>query len=128
MRRLIVAEFLTLDGVMEAPAFEEHRDGKNAWALRFQTPEMQEFKDVTILILTGQDLSAADRERLNGKVAEVVRKGVDPRPAFAQWLRRASAAARRRSPRGADALGPGTPLRVWGRSPRCRGSRSAACR
>jgi CheY-like chemotaxis protein len=57
-------------------------------------------KDVTILILTGQDLSAADRERLNGKVAEVVRKGVDPRPAFAQWLRRASAAARRRSPEG----------------------------
>ena len=55
-------------------------------------------KDVTILILTGQDLSAADRERLNGKVAEVVRKGADPRPAFAQWLRRASAAARRRSP------------------------------
>jgi signal transduction histidine kinase/DNA-binding response OmpR family regulator len=54
-------------------------------------------KDVTILILTGHDLSAADRERLNGKVAEVVRKGVDPRPAFAQWLRRASAAARRRS-------------------------------
>jgi class 3 adenylate cyclase/dihydrofolate reductase len=43
MRRLIVAEFLTLDGVMEAPGFEEHRDGKNAWALRFQTPEMQEF-------------------------------------------------------------------------------------
>jgi signal transduction histidine kinase/DNA-binding response OmpR family regulator len=55
-------------------------------------------KDVTILILTGQELSAADRERLNGKVAEVVHKGVDPRPAFAQWLRRASAAARRRSP------------------------------
>ena len=55
-------------------------------------------KDVTILILTGQDLSASDRERLNGKVAEVVHKGVDPRPAFAQWLRRASAAARRRSP------------------------------
>lgn len=41
MRRLIVAEFVTLDGVIEAPGFEEHRDGKNAWALRFQTPEMQ---------------------------------------------------------------------------------------
>ena len=53
-------------------------------------------KDVTILILTGHDLSVADRERLNGKVAEVVRKGVDPRPAFARWLQRASAAARRR--------------------------------
>jgi signal transduction histidine kinase/DNA-binding response OmpR family regulator len=60
-------------------------------------------KDVTILILTGQDLSAADRERLNGKVAEVVHKGDDPRPAFAQWLRRASAAARRRN---AEALTP----------------------
>jgi len=43
MSRLIVAEFLTLDGVMEAPGFEEHRDGKNAWALRLQTPELQDF-------------------------------------------------------------------------------------
>ena len=43
MRRLIVSEFVTLDGVMEAPGFEEHRDGKNAWALRFQSPEMQRF-------------------------------------------------------------------------------------
>jgi class 3 adenylate cyclase len=41
MRKLIVAEFVTLDGVIEAPGFEEHRDGKNAWALRLQTPEMQ---------------------------------------------------------------------------------------
>jgi class 3 adenylate cyclase/dihydrofolate reductase len=43
MRKLIVAEFMTLDGVMEAPGFEDHPDGKNAWALRFQTPEMQQF-------------------------------------------------------------------------------------
>jgi class 3 adenylate cyclase/dihydrofolate reductase len=43
MSRLIVAEFLTLDGVIEAPGFEEHRDGKNGWALRLQTPEMQDF-------------------------------------------------------------------------------------
>jgi class 3 adenylate cyclase/dihydrofolate reductase len=43
MSRLVVAEFLTLDGVIEAPGFEEHRDGKNAWALRLQTPEMQDF-------------------------------------------------------------------------------------
>jgi len=28
---------------MEAPGFEEHRDGKNAWALRFQNAEMQRF-------------------------------------------------------------------------------------
>ncbi|MGH2463108.1 MAG: dihydrofolate reductase family protein [Candidatus Limnocylindria bacterium] len=43
MRRLIVQEFVTLDGVMEAPGFEEHRDGKNKWALRFQNEEMQRF-------------------------------------------------------------------------------------
>ena len=36
MARLIVSEFLTLDGVIEAPGFEEHRDGRNAWALRLQ--------------------------------------------------------------------------------------------
>jgi class 3 adenylate cyclase/dihydrofolate reductase len=43
MRRLVVAEFMTLDGVMEAPGFEEHRDGRNAWALRFQSEETQRF-------------------------------------------------------------------------------------
>src|SRR5690349_19975327 len=44
MRRLIVSEFITLDGVMEAPGFEEHRTGRNAWALRFQNEETQRFK------------------------------------------------------------------------------------
>jgi class 3 adenylate cyclase/dihydrofolate reductase len=42
-RRLVVAEFMTLDGVMEAPGFEEHRDGKNAWALRLQSEDIQQF-------------------------------------------------------------------------------------
>ena len=32
--RLVVVEFMTLDGVMEAPGFEEHRAGRNAWALK----------------------------------------------------------------------------------------------
>ena len=44
MPRLIVSEFITLDGVIEAPGFEEHRAGRNAWALRFQNEETQRFK------------------------------------------------------------------------------------
>src|ERR1700682_1759658 len=42
MRRLIVSEFVTLDGVIEAPGFEDHRDGRNAWALRLQDKETQQ--------------------------------------------------------------------------------------
>jgi signal transduction histidine kinase/DNA-binding response OmpR family regulator len=45
-------------------------------------------RESTILILTGHELSAADRERLNGKVAAVLQKGVDPRQALARWLER----------------------------------------
>jgi class 3 adenylate cyclase/dihydrofolate reductase len=44
MSRLVVSEFMTLDGVMEAPGHEEHRDGKNAWALLGATEEQQRFK------------------------------------------------------------------------------------
>ena len=31
--RLVVVEFMTLDGVMEAPVFEEHRSGRHGWAM-----------------------------------------------------------------------------------------------
>jgi class 3 adenylate cyclase/dihydrofolate reductase len=44
MTRLVVSEFMTLDGVMEAPGFDEHRDGKNAWALQSATEDQQRFK------------------------------------------------------------------------------------
>ncbi len=54
-------------------------------------------RDATILILTGQDLSTRDRERLNGKVAEVLGKTADPRTALATWLERAATASRRRA-------------------------------
>jgi class 3 adenylate cyclase/dihydrofolate reductase len=41
MGRLILSAFVTVDGVMEAPGFEEHRSGRNAWALRLTDDEMQ---------------------------------------------------------------------------------------
>jgi dihydrofolate reductase len=37
--RLVVTAFMTLDGIIEAPGFDEHRTGRNAWALRVQTEE-----------------------------------------------------------------------------------------
>ena len=62
-------------------------------------------RDATILILTGQELSASDRDRLNGKVSGILAKDGDPRPALAKWLERAAAAAQRRSLRGQPAGG-----------------------
>jgi class 3 adenylate cyclase/dihydrofolate reductase len=43
MRRLVVAEFVTVDGIMEAPGFDEHQAGRNAWALRLQDEETQRY-------------------------------------------------------------------------------------
>jgi class 3 adenylate cyclase len=37
--KLVVTAFMTLDGIIEAPGFDEHRTGRNAWALRVQTEE-----------------------------------------------------------------------------------------
>ena len=44
MRRLIASEFVTLDGVMEAPGHDQHPDGKNAWALRYAGHDQQRYK------------------------------------------------------------------------------------
>ena len=41
--KLVVVEFMTLDGVMEAPGFEEHRAGRNGWAMRVTDAELQGF-------------------------------------------------------------------------------------
>ncbi len=37
--KLVVTAFVTLDGIVEAPGFDEHRTGRNAWALRVQADE-----------------------------------------------------------------------------------------
>ena len=41
--KLVVTAFVTLDGVIEAPGFDEHRDGRNAWALRVQNDDDEEY-------------------------------------------------------------------------------------
>jgi class 3 adenylate cyclase/dihydrofolate reductase len=41
---LIASEFVTLDGVMEAPGHEPQREGRNAWALQYAGDDQQQFK------------------------------------------------------------------------------------
>jgi CheY-like chemotaxis protein len=45
--------------------------------------------DIPIIILTGHDLSAADKRRLNGKVLGIVSKGPDAQAGLRAWLVRA---------------------------------------
>ena len=44
MRRLICSEFVTLDGVMQAPGHDEHPDGKNTWALAYSGEDQERYK------------------------------------------------------------------------------------
>jgi class 3 adenylate cyclase/dihydrofolate reductase len=41
--KLVVTAFVTVDGIIEAPGFDEHRSGRNTWALRVQTDEDQAY-------------------------------------------------------------------------------------
>jgi len=43
-RKVVVSEFVTLDGVMEAPGGEFHPDGKGAWTFPFFNDEAGRFK------------------------------------------------------------------------------------
>jgi class 3 adenylate cyclase/dihydrofolate reductase len=40
---LVVTSFVTVDGIVEGPGFDEHRTGRNAWALRVQNDEDEVF-------------------------------------------------------------------------------------
>ena len=60
--KLVVVEFMTLDGVMEAPGFEEHPTGRNGWAMRVGDPELQEFNGAQIM---GADALLLGRRTFN---------------------------------------------------------------
>jgi class 3 adenylate cyclase/dihydrofolate reductase len=47
--KLVVSAFVTVDGIIEAPGFDEHRSGRNTWALRVQTDEDQAYNKALAL-------------------------------------------------------------------------------
>jgi len=49
VRRLIASEFVTLDGVMEAPGNDPHPEGRSAWALKYTGQDQQRFKNDELL-------------------------------------------------------------------------------
>src|SRR3954462_12712357 len=98
MGRLIVTEFVTVDGVMEAPGFEEHRSGRNAWALRLSDGEMQRYNEEQLrsadAILLGRTTyqiwaafwpSLADEERFGRRTNELPKDVVSGPLARADW-------------------------------------------
>jgi CheY-like chemotaxis protein/anti-sigma regulatory factor (Ser/Thr protein kinase) len=55
-------------------------------------------REVPILVLTGRELSDADRERLNGEILGVVEKGDDAVVGLRRWLARVPGNGRRHEP------------------------------
>ena len=47
--KLVVTAFVTVDGIVEAPGFDEHRTGRNAWALRVQTEEDEVYNKAQVM-------------------------------------------------------------------------------
>jgi class 3 adenylate cyclase/dihydrofolate reductase len=60
--RLVVVEFMTLDGVMEAPGLEEHRSGRNGWAMEITDDQLQAFN---LSQVTGADALLFGRTTYN---------------------------------------------------------------
>ena len=87
MRRLIVTDFLTLDGVIEAPGMEEHRDGRNGWALQRTSDDLEDYNasqiaeaDAILLGRTTYQLWAAFWPTATG--ADALKARLDEIPKF----------------------------------------------
>jgi class 3 adenylate cyclase/dihydrofolate reductase len=98
MGRLILSEFVTIDGVMEAPGFEEHRSGRNAWAMRLSDDEMQRYNEEQLLsaeaILLGRTTyqiweafwrSLADDEPFGRRINQIPKYVVSSTLSRADW-------------------------------------------
>ena len=73
MGRLIVTDFVTLDGVIEAPGFDEHRSGRNAWALRLTDDDMQRYNVDQLARRGGAPVRPNDLPDLGGVLAVAAR-------------------------------------------------------
>jgi class 3 adenylate cyclase/dihydrofolate reductase len=97
MRRLVVTDFLTLDGVMEAPGMEEASTGRNAWALRSTDDELEAYNQQIVFdaegILLGRrtyEIWAAFWPWAAGDEAFARRMNEMPKYVFSRTLRNAS--------------------------------------
>ena len=70
MSSVVVVEFLTLDGVMEAPGFEEHRTGRNGWAIGRDDAELAGVQPASRSSAPTRCCSAADLQHLGGVLAD----------------------------------------------------------
>jgi len=75
--RLVVSAFVTPDGVMEGPGRDEHRDGRNAWALRVQNEEdqrfgMQQIRGAEVFLLGRRTWQIGRRSPDEGNLTSVV--------------------------------------------------------
>jgi class 3 adenylate cyclase/dihydrofolate reductase len=94
--RLVATSFVTLDGVLEGPGWDEHRDGRNAWALRIQDEETLDYyeellfgADAILLGRTTYEIWAAFWPTATGELKYSKRLNEIPKYVVSRTLERA---------------------------------------